>query len=144
VSKFNGGVALAAEREAVDADEGAEGIFVFFGESESITEDDEDAVEANGEDEWVAPLHRTPYPPQLKHYARPTVRPRTPTASSSLLLLQPPITVPHGMTMTNPPQLAIVYPRQLTRRILNCTIEHLNSLFTHWSGFLQHEFFHVA
>jgi hypothetical protein len=56
VSKFHGEVALAAERKAADTDERAEGIFVLSGESEGITEDDADAYEAHGEEEWVADL----------------------------------------------------------------------------------------
>jgi hypothetical protein len=56
VSKFHGEVALAAKRKAADTDERAEELFVFFGESECITEDDEDVSEAHGEEEWVADL----------------------------------------------------------------------------------------
>jgi hypothetical protein len=56
VSTFHGEVALAAERKAADTDERAEGILVFSGESEGITEDDEDAYEAHGEEEWVRTL----------------------------------------------------------------------------------------
>jgi hypothetical protein len=52
VSKFHGEVALAAERKAADTDERAEGILVFSGESEGITEDDADACGAHGEAEW--------------------------------------------------------------------------------------------
>jgi hypothetical protein len=56
VSKFDGAVALAAEQEAADEDEKAEGIFGFFGRSEGIMEDDEDVSEANSEEAWVADL----------------------------------------------------------------------------------------
>jgi hypothetical protein len=56
VSKFDGEVANAAEQEATDKDKRAEGIFVFFGESEGIMEDDMDISEANGEEAWVADL----------------------------------------------------------------------------------------
>jgi hypothetical protein len=56
VSTFHGEVALAAERKAADTIERAEGIFVLSGESEGITEDDADAYEAHGEEDWVADL----------------------------------------------------------------------------------------
>jgi hypothetical protein len=55
-SKFGGEVALAAEQEAADTDERADGIFVFFGESEGIMEDDEDGSVASGDEERVADL----------------------------------------------------------------------------------------
>jgi hypothetical protein len=73
VSKFHGEVALAAERKAADTDERAEGILVFSGESEGITEDDADACGAHGEEEWVADLELDVWGDRVATQALPRV-----------------------------------------------------------------------